>query len=358
MADDSAQGADEDNDADLLDRYLTACEWLCEPRIVGDRAVAPAAFREAHALAPPEIQRELEILIDVLERQLVEPDFGRAAMGGPTWRLGRWMEEIGFDPESYVRAQKTARRRTGPAGPSQKVLRLTRRATKELGVSFEDVEVVPHLTRSAVVMAATAFGDVTPTQVWQWFRAEVERSRLWPLWVGEIDDVVEAKAQVTLAASERIDPVRILKDRRAHRRIDPGDLDAPPTTATTTTDADPATELRSTAGGGDRLHLLPAEHGWIAFAHLGWEDGGTSRRSEHVALLRHFEQRYGAELARIDGATLELHLAAPVEPALVQQAALDRLSYGNTTFGRRELFDVEEVGAATATDRVWGFWWD
>jgi hypothetical protein len=112
------------------------------------------------------------------------------------------------------------------------------------------------------------------------------------------------------------------------------------------------------AGSETGVSLFAVEAGWRVAALLGLTDSGRYEAFEHVAILRHFETRYGAVLAETNGATTTLVLERPLtDHDLARTAAIERIGYADTTSGVRD-YDPEEVLAATKVDTVWRFWWD
>jgi hypothetical protein len=121
-----------------------------------------------------------------------------------------------------------------------------------------------------------------------------------------------------------------------------------------------ATATLDIANTADRptVHLIPRRSGWAVVAILGLRDAGWWSAHEHVAILRHFEERYKARLAATNGATITLALDAPLgERAHARTAAVERIGYADSTFGVKEV-RAAEVLALTRQDSVWGFWWD
>jgi hypothetical protein len=111
----------------------------------------------------------------------------------------------------------------------------------------------------------------------------------------------------------------------------------------------------------DRVHiaLVPAASGWEAIAHLKWGGWNDNPSAEyHVAALKAWHARYGAELIGLSGDTMNLRVAH--RPASREEALdLAREQYLYCT----DIVDqgVETLSALAATlmgNDWWFFWWD
>lgn len=107
------------------------------------------------------------------------------------------------------------------------------------------------------------------------------------------------------------------------------------------------------------IGLFEVTEGWRIATILRIEDGGRFTNTEHAAILRHFEETYGACLFATNSAITKLALPAPIaDPSTAVRAARERLAYGDTTAGAGFEYEPEEVAAANLVDTVWTFWWD
>lgn len=107
---------------------------------------------------------------------------------------------------------------------------------------------------------------------------------------------------------------------------------------------------------------VPASRSFEALAYIGfggWNDCPSDE--EHVAVLRHWHERYGADLIGIGGDIIECTVANP--PATREQAlqlAREHLVYAPGSFsefsGRAST--VPEIAASLLESRHWVFWWD
>jgi hypothetical protein len=108
------------------------------------------------------------------------------------------------------------------------------------------------------------------------------------------------------------------------------------------------------------IGLIPARHGWEVPGLLSWKGAVNYDldAAHHVAVLRSWQQRYGAELVTLTRDQIELLVANPPrDPATMVQVAVEMLGYCPD-------LDVQGTGmvAALANEvvphRCWSFWWD
>lgn len=111
----------------------------------------------------------------------------------------------------------------------------------------------------------------------------------------------------------------------------------------------------------DRVHiaLLPCSTGWEAIAHLGWGNWNSNPAAEyHVAALRAWHERYGAELVGCSRDVLNLRVTR--RPATREEAldlAREQYLYCNDIVDQ----GVGSLAALAATlmeGDWWFFWWD
>jgi hypothetical protein len=105
------------------------------------------------------------------------------------------------------------------------------------------------------------------------------------------------------------------------------------------------------------LALVPTKNSWEVPAYLqfgGWNDIPLPEAS--VAILKHWNELYGAELVAVQADTIEIHvLRPPTQKRTAQQLAKEHSAYC------RDVFDdhtVGSIGAILRKSRVWYFWWD
>jgi hypothetical protein len=209
-----------------------------------------------------------------------------------------------------------------------------------------------------------------PFASWVRLRAAHAQTGLWPFLVGP--DLKEVDRQVISelwydAATEH-DPTAVTRglalDVLAFFAQQTAELEVPdPATPTVDPAALAAADREPQFSFTSRdtvIGLIPARHGWEVPGLLSWQgavnydlDG-----AHHVAVLRHWQERYGAELVTLTRDHIELLVAHPPrDPATMVQVAFEMLGYCPD-------LDVLGTGmvAVLANEIVphprWSFWWD
>ncbi|GAB2851751.1 hypothetical protein GCM10027074_18070 [Streptomyces deserti] len=108
------------------------------------------------------------------------------------------------------------------------------------------------------------------------------------------------------------------------------------------------------------LCLVQATHGYDVPALLNWwgacNYGITG--TEHRAVLRHFHERYGAELVTLEDQVIELLVTRrPRTPEDVATAALEHYAYCPDIVDQGT-GSIEELAATQLRAGSWYFWWD
>jgi hypothetical protein len=209
-----------------------------------------------------------------------------------------------------------------------------------------------------------------PFASWRRLRAAHAQTGLWPFLVGpdlkELDR--QAISELWSGAAAAHDPTAVARglalDVPAFFAQRAAGL-AAPDPATLTVDpaalawAERAPQFAFTSRD-TVIGLVRACHGWEVPGLLSWSgavnydlDG-----AHHVAVLRSWQQRYGAELVTLTVDQLELLVARPPrDPATIVQVAVEMLAYCPD-------LDVQGTGmvAVLANEvvphRRWSFWWD
>jgi Domain of unknown function (DUF4253) len=108
------------------------------------------------------------------------------------------------------------------------------------------------------------------------------------------------------------------------------------------------------------IGLIQARHGYEVPGLLSWSGAANYDfdAAHHVAVLRYWQQRYGAELVTLTGDQIELLVARPPrDPATIARAAVEMLGYCP---------DLDVLGTGmiavlakeVVPHRRWSFWWD
>lgn len=111
------------------------------------------------------------------------------------------------------------------------------------------------------------------------------------------------------------------------------------------------------------IALVPTRHGWEVPAYLkfgGWNEAPT--HAEHVAVLRRWGWRYGAEVLAMKVDTVELRIRRPpVSREEALEAAWELWAYAPDGLPGRSgspVHTIEGLAAFALFARIWGFWWD
>jgi hypothetical protein len=79
--------------------------------------------------------------------------------------------------------------------------------------------------------------------------------------------------------------------------------------------------------------------------------------ADHVAVLRHWEQQYGAQLYFASGSYLELTVDKPPrDPGKIARSAIEQMSYCGDL--HQFIGDEEDVARHQVPAGQWSFWWD
>lgn len=109
-----------------------------------------------------------------------------------------------------------------------------------------------------------------------------------------------------------------------------------------------------------RLALIEAAHGWEVPSRLAWSGAVNYDLSgaQHVAVLRRWSQRYGANLLTLGFDTIELFVERP--PAGKHEAlavAREQFAYCPDIVWQG-VGTIGSLAATQARSRLWYFWWD
>jgi hypothetical protein len=106
------------------------------------------------------------------------------------------------------------------------------------------------------------------------------------------------------------------------------------------------------------MGLLPTSAGWQAPAYLDWRTGNYDLGpADHVRLMAHWWERYGAEPAAMWNETIEFHVTRPPRDRASELAvAEEHFIYCPDRL--QEVDSIEALAAELLDAPVWHFWWD
>jgi hypothetical protein len=111
----------------------------------------------------------------------------------------------------------------------------------------------------------------------------------------------------------------------------------------------------------ERVHLavLPCSTGWEAMAHLRWGNWNDNPAAEyHVAALKNWNERFGAELVGCSHDVVNLHVATrPATREAALELAREQYLYCSDLIDQGTETLAALAGALMADD-WWYFWWD
>jgi hypothetical protein len=241
----------------------------------------------------------------------------------------------------------------------------------------QDLEVLDRYERAGVHLPALRRACVTPAgrsvwtlqpatdplACWRRLRGVHHRTGLWPFVAGT--QLVERLWQ---DATIGHDPTAVARGLAIDAEAWPAEqaalAEAPDPAALR---VDPAAVARAAAAlpqvactsRDTVLGLIQAQHGYEVPGLLSWTGAINIDvdAAHHVAVLRYWQQRYGAELVTLTFDQLELLVArAPQQLATIAKVAADLLGYcPDLADGAGTL---ERVATHVVPRRCWSLWWD
>jgi len=213
-------------------------------------------------------------------------------------------------------------------------------------------------------------GDVL--HLWTELRAIVHLTRLWPVIIGTKDDVDDLKERLSpgyfdevvttesiLNAAASISPSQWFADRpgnNSYYEIEEGTW-----TDNALTNNVFIINIDTLLGKPlDEVYmiLVPTTEPWEVPAYLrfGWGNENPSPE-EHVAVLKHWHDQYGAEVVSLKYAFLELRVTRPPDDRKrSMELAQEQFIY--CPDNAHELGDISALGSHLYRSRAWNFWWD
>lgn len=209
-----------------------------------------------------------------------------------------------------------------------------------------------------------------PAGLWSRLRAEHRHSGWWPLLLDHLSDDPARPWETgelwpdDMSSPDSHDPDQVLARwwrRRAWRGSRSGAWPglAPPARlqAAAGDHADDCAEALRRRDPDLRLGLVAVERGGDALTACGWQGAArhTYDTAQLSAVLRSWEDRFGARLVAVGYAEIVLSVAAPVTTATLARAvAAEHVAFCPTA-GRDGLAGCAERLAGAPT---WSFWWD
>lgn len=259
---------------------------------------------------------------------------------------------------------------SGPVRPATRPgRRLTRRSFGPIGTEPIDVP-NSFRTRDGLVVELRRVPAVAATDVWQALLDDAVSSGLWPIVLSEtvsgcfqehvIDGATEdgrPPASSLIELGSRLD-ARGLLDGWSRERSSP---------AGERTDYRGSSEVRRLLESSSQAILIPASDDTVIglfpggdsyeipaiLGYGGWN--GSPGPAEHVAILKYWQERYGARLLALAHDTIELAVSRPPRPG---DDALS-VARDHRVYGSNLLCDSVGVLAAWLPEsRYWNFWWD
>lgn len=239
------------------------------------------------------------------------------------------------------------------------------------GITAVELSVFRETSRGNV-MAFDGPGGEAAIELWRWLRADVPQTGHWPLLLGGGDDVLtdelldEMTVEEILEVARETDGTRWFDQIRAERlgedstsasEEDAGEWpdDAEPSEGFTT----PFEVLSGEPHASVRFALLPTSAPWEVPAFLGlggWNECPSA--AEHCAVMRHWHDRYGAEIVAATRDVIEMSVARPPR----DRAAALELARKQYTYCA-DIVDqgcetIANLAAALLLGTAWYFWWD
>ncbi|HEX8034391.1 MAG TPA: DUF4253 domain-containing protein [Ktedonobacterales bacterium] len=208
---------------------------------------------------------------------------------------------------------------------------------------------------------------------WQTLRGLVGEMGRWPVIVGEygsIEDisdrgVARRPPQEIIEEGLHLDFEQVLRENLEGymRAYDQSLSEALPRGEWPEPGAIPAAPSELTGGHLERAHimLLPTVEGWQAPAYLnfgGWND--CPNPPEHVCLLKHWQEQYGAEVMGMTDTIIEMRVSRPPRDRnSAMTLAVEHRVYCNESIGYDLVTNtIEDLAARLLDAPHWYFWWD
>jgi hypothetical protein len=253
-----------------------------------------------------------------------------------------------------------------PPSPAQtSPLDSARAAFSAAGINLPDSFRIA-LTRKSCQILGFDIDAKQAIDTWKSLRAVTDKTGWYPLVVRdlnieEVDEHPEATDPAeTLKAAAEIDVSVWLKEKLDGRdKSKAGEEGTPePNTAFTV----PIDEVTGEPAPDVRILLVPTRNGWEvpAFVPFGGSGGWNECPGDaaHVAVLKSWYQRYGAELVTMSDDVLELQVARPpTSDEAVAAIAMEQFAYCGDIV-EQGVGSVKALATSIKACPIWYFWWD
>ena len=271
-------------------------------------------------------------------------------------------------PKPQQPAQPSAKQGDAPSPPAKAAdasLDAFRSAFAAAGVSLPQSLRIA-LTRKTCQVYCFDVDSKASIDTWKLLRAVTDKTGWYPLVVHDlhIEEVDERPEETdpadTLQEAGSIDAATWLKQRLDGRQPQSGAGEGKPEPNTSFTV--PIDDLTGEPAPDVRILLVPTRNGWEVPAFVpfggagGWND--CPQDAAHVAVLKYWFERFGAELVAMSDDVLELQIARP--PASDEAAA----AIANEQYAYCGDIVEQGVGTVPALAQsikacgIWYFWWD
>lgn len=106
------------------------------------------------------------------------------------------------------------------------------------------------------------------------------------------------------------------------------------------------------------MGLLPTRMGWETPAYLKFGDPDICSSDEHIAMLKYWQERYGAEPVVMTHDTIEMQVAKPpTDRDSALDLAREQFAYCSDIVGQGTV-TLDALAAELLGGTVWFFWWD
>lgn len=267
---------------------------------------------------------------------------------------------------------------SGELSRDEDAIDVARRALEAAGVPVARFATI--LERDGAGIPAAVVHGSRAAEAWRALRDAVPRSGRWPVVLGDEAAIALLRGPIehgsvpsvgeVLRRADAIDAERALGEHRAqHAESGAPEPHEPWDAEDEALEEERAAAESEVRAGRDVLSgeplpevaiaLLPTRDGaeaaaWLGFG--GWNE--CPEPAEHVAVMRRWGARFGAELVSIGPDTVEARVQArPRDLDAARALAEEQYAYAPDIVDQGT-GSLERLAAALATSQLWYFWWD